>query len=116
VHVEDQVRCATVEVGDFDQSSAGAVRDEGTRGGEVGAGKENLVASGTGLTDGGDGGLDGGSPCVDVEIVLRRVLVYLERLSQSQVNVPARSSGQMRSCCCPCTWPQFATKDSRTGR
>jgi hypothetical protein len=31
VHVEDEVCCAAVEVGDFDQSSAGAVRDEGTR-------------------------------------------------------------------------------------
>jgi len=77
VHVEDQVCCAAVEVGDFDQSSAGAVRDEGTCRGKVGTGKENLVASGAGLTDGGDSGLDGGGPCVDVEVVLWCVLACL---------------------------------------
>lgn len=31
VHVEDEVCCAAVEVGDFDQSAAGAVGDECTR-------------------------------------------------------------------------------------
>ena len=70
VHVEDQVCGAAVEVGDFDQSSTGAVRDKGTRRGEVGAGEENLVASSTGLTDCGDGGLDGSGPCVDVQVML----------------------------------------------
>jgi len=70
VYVEDEVCRAAVEVGDFDQSATGTVRDKGTCRSEVGAGEEDLVARSACLTDGGDSGLDGGGPCVDVEVVL----------------------------------------------
>jgi hypothetical protein len=35
------------------------------------------------LADGGDGGLDGGGPCVDVEVMLRSVLVYCAQIKAS---------------------------------
>ena len=83
MHIEDQVCRAAVEVGDFNQGAARSVRDEGTRRGEVSAGKENLVASGTGLTDCGDGCLDGGVPCIDVEVMLWRMLVCVVQFHDS---------------------------------
>jgi hypothetical protein len=71
VNVEDEVGGAAVEVGDFVKSGARAVGDEGGSVGPLVTGEEDLVASGAGLADGGHGGLDGGGPLVDVDIVLR---------------------------------------------
>jgi hypothetical protein len=75
VHVEDEVGSAAVKVGDLGELIAGAVGDESTGVGPLVAGKENLVLSGTGLADGGHGGLNGGSPALDVHVVLGEMSV-----------------------------------------
>jgi len=72
VDVEDEVGGAAVEVGDFGEGGAGAVGDKGASVGPFVAGEEDFVASGAGLADGGHGGLDGGGPLVDVDIVLEK--------------------------------------------
>jgi hypothetical protein len=64
-----------VKVGDLGELIAGAVGDESTGVGPLVAGKENLVLSGTGLADGGHGGLNGGSPALDVHVVLGEMSV-----------------------------------------
>jgi hypothetical protein len=75
VHVEDEVGGAAVKVGDLGELIAGAVGDEGAGVGPLVAGKENLVLGGTSLADGGHGGLNGGSPALDVNIMLGEMSV-----------------------------------------
>jgi hypothetical protein len=75
VHIEDEVGGAAVKVGDLRELIAGAVGDEGAGMGPLVAGKENLVLGGTSLADGGHGGLNGGSPALDVNIVLGEMSV-----------------------------------------
>ena len=72
MHVEDEVGGAAVEVGDFAESGSRAVLDVVRSGCVVGAGKEDLLGGGAGFADGCHGGLDGGCPFVDVEVVLYR--------------------------------------------
>ena len=66
VHVEDEVVCGAVEVGDFGEGGGGAGADELLGGGVLGAGHEDHLRDGAGVADGGYGGLDGGAPGVDV--------------------------------------------------
>ena len=70
VDVEDEVGGAAVKVGDLGELIAGAVGDESTGVSPLVTGEENLVLSGTGLADGGDGGLNSGSPALDINVVL----------------------------------------------
>jgi hypothetical protein len=118
VHVEDEVGGAAVKVGDLGKLIAGAVGDESTGVGPLVAGKENLVLGGTSLADGGNGGLNGGTPALDVHIVLDAMSVNLRDWKQGSrwKDLRARSSHRRRSWRCPCTWQQSATKGWQTGR
>ena len=70
VHIEDEVGGAAVKVGDLRELITGAVGDESAGVGPLVARKENLVLGGTSLADGGHCGLNGGTPALDVHVVL----------------------------------------------
>ena len=101
VHVEDQVGGAAVKVRHLGESIAGTVGDECTGVGPLVARKENLVLGRAGLADGGDGGLNGLRPAVNVHVVLDEMSVrdhcMYRSKSSSRMDVQARSSHQRRS-------------------
>lgn len=62
MHVKDEVVGATIDVGDGKESSGRSVTDVGAGVCPVVAGQQDEVGCCAGLTDGGHGSLNGGSP------------------------------------------------------
>lgn len=70
VDVEDQVGGGSVEIFDGGEGSGGTAGHECLSRSPVVAGEEDHLGSGTGLADGGNGGLDRGSPGGDVRDIM----------------------------------------------